>query len=118
MESENDNHYSYDNGKEDHEISTNGFNNYNIYKQDMESKFDQTDNFFAQESEKTVIKGDIMDLKPVSDNFEDIQNFNNLENHQNGINRQEIFLKYISCMISLMPFHFLFMHNQVGQKLL
>ena len=88
MESENDNHYSYDNGKEDHEISTNGFNNYNIYNQHMESKFDQTDNFFAQESEKTVIKGDIMDLKPVSDNFEDIQNFNNLENHQNGINNE------------------------------
>ena len=67
-------------------MSNNGFNNYNIYNQDLETKFDQTDNFM--ESEKIAIKGDIMDLKPVSNNFEDIQNYNNLENHQNGINNE------------------------------
>ena len=88
MESENDHHYSYDNNQEDQEISNNEFNNYNIYNKEMETKFDQTDNFLVQESEKMVIKGDIMDLKPVSNHFEDIQNFNNLEIQQNGINNE------------------------------
>ena len=90
MESENDHHYSYDNNQEDQdqEVSTNGFNNYNIYNQDLDTKFDQTDNFLVPESEKIAIKGDIKDLKPVSNNFEDIQNYNNLDNKQNGINNE------------------------------